>query len=131
MNIKKHNIFYYCNDNNLKIKKTSRIPDLRHNCVSVRFNDEELKTLNLKRGEKSKAEWLRLIALEKVQPTVPSINNEAWKALSEISQKLNRIVFHLDSKSCNSVLTKTEIFAIQQNIKQLRTCLITSKICGS
>uniref|UniRef100_UPI000CE4548A hypothetical protein n=2 Tax=Klebsiella/Raoultella group TaxID=2890311 RepID=UPI000CE4548A len=99
----------------------------RHNCVSVRFNNEELKILNIKRGKRSKAEWLRLIALEKMPPTVPSINNETWKALSVVSQQLNRIVLHLDTKSCNSALTKTEIFAIQKNIEQLRTCLITSK----
>ncbi|HBQ5785138.1 hypothetical protein PXW75_25195 [Klebsiella pneumoniae] len=127
MNNKKDNLFDHVNDNNLKIKNTSCTTNLRHNCVSVRFNNEELKILNIKRGKRSKAEWLRLIALEKMPPTVPSINNETWKALSVVSQQLNRIVLHLDTKSCNSALTKTEIFAIQKNIEQLRTCLITSK----
>lgn len=127
MNNEIYNQPYYYDGINLKTKNTSHNPNLRYKCVSVRFNDEELKVLNFKRGERSKGEWLRLIALEKISPTVPSINNEAWKTLSEISQKLNRIVLHLETKSCNSALTKTEIFAIQKNIKQLRACLITSK----
>lgn len=52
-------------------------------------------------------------------PTVRSINNETWKTLSETFQKLNRIVLHLDTKSCNNALTKTEIFAIPKHIKHL------------
>ncbi len=63
MNNGDYNLLYYTN--NLKTKRTSRNPNLRNNCISVRFNDEELKILNFKRGERSKAEWLRLIALEK------------------------------------------------------------------
>ncbi len=34
-------------------------------CVSVRFNEKELKIINSKRGEISKGKWLRLLALEK------------------------------------------------------------------
>lgn len=126
MNNRNYNLFYYTN--NLKIKSTSRDPNLRNNCISVRFNDEELKILNFKRGERSKAEWLRLIALEKIPPTVPSINNETWKVLSEISQKLNRITIHIDGKSKDSQLTHTELFAVRRLIKELRHHLINADI---
>ena len=99
---------------------------LRIHCVSVRFNKEELAILNKNRGDKSKGEWLRLTSLDRLPPVVPAINIEAWKLLSDISQKLNRLINHLDTKSSNSELTKTEIFAVKKQIKELRSCLISS-----
>ncbi|ECW0911021.1 hypothetical protein QWY69_005725 [Klebsiella aerogenes] len=101
---------------------------LRIHCVSVRFNKEELEILNSNRGNKSKGEWLRLTSLDRLPPVIPSINLEAWKSLSDISQKLNRLINHLDTKSSNSELTKTEIFAIKKQIKQLRSCLTASEL---
>lgn len=101
---------------------------LRIHCVSVRFNKEELEILNSNRGNKSKGEWLRLTSLDRLPPVIPSINLEAWKSLSDISQKLNRLISHLDTKSSNSELTKTEIFAIKKQIKQLRSCLTASEL---
>ena len=75
---------------------------LRIHCVSVRFNKEELAILNKNRGDKSKGEWLRLTSLDRLPPVVPAINVEAWKSQSNISQKLNRLISHLDAKSSNS-----------------------------
>ncbi|MCW9585394.1 hypothetical protein ORL36_12290 [Klebsiella pasteurii] len=100
---------------------------LRIHCVSVRFNKEELEILNSNRGKKSKGEWLRLTSLNRLPPVVPAINIEAWKSLSDISQKLNRLINHLDTKSSNSELTKTEIFAVKKQIKELRSCLTASE----
>lgn len=99
---------------------------LRIHCVSVRFNKEELDILNKNRGDKSKGEWLRLTSLDKLPDIVPEINIEAWKSLSDISQKLNKLINHLDAKSTNSELTKTEIFAVKKQIKELRSCLTAS-----
>ncbi|MCH9328955.1 hypothetical protein MMP96_10215 [Enterobacter hormaechei] len=101
---------------------------LRIHCVSVRFNKEELAILNKNRGDKSKGEWLRLTSLNKLPVIVPEINIEAWKSLSDISQKLNRLISHLDTKSSNSELTKTEIFAVKKQINQLRSCLTASSV---
>lgn len=101
---------------------------LRIHCVSVRFNKEELDILNKNRGDKSKGEWLRLTSLNRLPPVVPAINIEAWKSLSDISQKLNRLISHLDTKSSNSELTKTEIFAVKKQIIQLRSCLTASSV---
>lgn len=99
---------------------------LRIHCVSVRFNKEELDILNKNRGDKSKGEWLRLTSLDRLPPVIPSINLEAWKSLSDIAQKLNKLINHLDAKSSNSELTKTEIFAVKKQIKELRLCLTAS-----
>lgn len=110
------------------VHKTEKSPkeSLRIHCVSVRFNKEELEILNSNRGNKSKGEWLRLTSLDKLPVIVPEINIEAWKSLSDISQKLNRLISHLDTKSSNSELTKTEIFAVKKLIKELRSCLTAS-----
>ncbi|MCB6845744.1 hypothetical protein LI002_16025 [Escherichia coli] len=78
------------------------------------------------RGDKSKGEWLRLTSLDRLPPVVPAINVEAWKSQSNISQKLNRLISHLDAKSSNSELAKTEIFAVKKQIKELRSCQTAS-----
>jgi hypothetical protein len=101
---------------------------LRSHCVSVRLNDEELTLLNEKRGRHRKGEWVRLALIEKLPVTVPPINLEAWKSLSEISQKLNKLVAHLDNKSQGSSLTQTELFAVKRQISELRMKLITADL---
>lgn len=115
--------------NDFKPIKNNKSPNqsLRIHCVSVRFNQAELEILNVKRRDKSKGEWLRLTSLDRLPPVVPAINVEAWKSLSDISQKLNRLISHLDAKSSNSELTKTEIFAVKRQILELRSCLTTSE----
>ncbi|MBN3124367.1 MULTISPECIES: hypothetical protein [Pectobacterium] len=104
---------------------------LRSHCVSVRLNDEELTLLDEKRGRHRKGEWLRLSLLNKLPAVVPAINIEAWKSLSEISQKLNKLVAHLDSKSHESCLTKTELFVVNRQISELRLNLITADLWRS
>lgn len=97
---------------------------LRSYCVSVRLNNEELSLLNTKRGRYRKGEWLRMASLQKLPPIIPAINTEAWKALSEISQKLNRIAIHIDAKSKDSKLTHTELFAVKRQLEELRCNLL-------
>lgn len=101
---------------------------LRSHCVSVRLNDEELTLLNERRCRHPKGEWLRLSLLNKLPTVVPAINIEAWKTLGEISQKLNKLVAHLDSKSYESSLTQTELFAVKRQVSELRLHLITADL---
>lgn len=108
---------------------TNIVPDyLRTRCVSVRLNNAELQLLNTKRGDKSKGEWLRMASLQKLPTIVPPINVEAWKTLGEINQKLNRIALHIDSKSKDSKLTNTELFAVRRQIIELRQSLISADV---
>ncbi|HFI4106622.1 TPA: hypothetical protein ACGQCK_002541 [Escherichia coli] len=93
-------------------------------CVSVRFNEEELKIVNSKRGEINKGKWLRLLALEKNTLGIPTINLNAWKSLTIIVQNLNRIATHIDSKSEDSKLTHTELFAVKRQLEELRHNLL-------
>lgn len=104
-----------------KLRSDDRI---RIHCISVRLNNNELQILNIKRGNKSKGEWLRMLFLQNLPPVVPTINTEAWKKLSDISQKLNRISLHIDSKSKDSQLTHTELFAVKRQLKELRHSLL-------
>ncbi|EML6584826.1 hypothetical protein RFH86_004446 [Klebsiella aerogenes] len=104
---------------------------IRSHCVSVRLNDEELTLLNERRGRHRKGEWLRMAFLHNLPFVIPSINLEAWKSLSEISQKLNKLVAHLDNKSQGSSLTHTELFAVKRQISELRMKLITADLWRS
>lgn len=108
---------------------TNIVPDsLTTHCVSVRLNNAELSKLNTLRGHYAKGEWLRMASLQKLPTIVPPINVEAWKTLGEINQKLNRIALHIDSKSKDSKLTNTELFAVRRQILELRQSLISADI---
>ncbi|CNE66064.1 putative ATP/GTP-binding protein [Yersinia enterocolitica] len=109
---------------------SSKIPieAVRSYCVSVRLNVEELQLLNIKRGSYKKGEWLRMASLQKLPPIIPAINTEAWGALSDISQKLNRIAAHIDGKSKDSQLTHTELFAVKRQLQELRRNLLSDII---
>ena len=108
---------------------TSLMPKtLRTHCVSVRLNDTELQLLNAKRGPTSKGQWLRIASLQKLPTIVPTVNIDTWKTLGEINQKLNRIALHIDSKSKDSQLTHTELFAVKRQLEELRTNLLSDSI---
>ena len=108
----------------------SKLPSesVRSYCVSVRLNVEELQLLNIKRGSYKKGEWLRMASLQRLPPAIPAINTKAWKALTEISHKLNRIAAHIDGKSKDSHLTHTELFAVKRQLEELRTNLLSDSI---
>lgn len=101
---------------------------IRNYCLSVRFNDKELTRLNEKRGHYHKGKWLRLSLINTHPVVVPAINIEAWKALSDLSQKLNKIVTHLDNKSSGSQLTQAELFAVKRQIADFRLHLFTADL---
>ncbi|HHZ6422275.1 TPA: ATP-binding protein [Escherichia coli] len=105
---------------------TDKLPDneIRSHCISVRLNEEELIILDSKRGQYKKGEWLRIASLNKLPPVLPEINREAWVKLGNLSQDLNHLLNHLDSKSPDSELTRTELFALRRQIKTLRDHLI-------
>ena len=105
---------------------TDKLPEkeIRNHCVSVRLNEDELAILDSKRGQYKKGEWLRMASLNKLPSVLPEINREAWIKLGSLSQDLNHLLSHLDSKSPDSELTRTELFALRRQIKTLRAHLI-------
>ncbi|EEW1470827.1 hypothetical protein D9G91_08380 [Escherichia coli] len=108
--------------------ETKSITSLRTHCISVRLNEKELDILNSQRKRYSKGEWLRMVLLQKSPPVIPTINTETWKALTDISQKLNRIAKHIDCKSKDSQLTHTELFAVKRQLEELRRNLLSDGI---
>ncbi|MFT2392918.1 hypothetical protein [Escherichia coli] len=104
--------------------ETKSITSLRTHCISVRLNEKELDILNSQRKIYSKGEWLRMVLLQNLPPVILAINTEAWKALTDISQKLNRIAIHIDGKSKDSQLTHTELFAVKRQLEELRHNLL-------
>ncbi|MGN9482623.1 ATP-binding protein [Klebsiella aerogenes] len=111
---------------------TDKLPDkeIRSHCVSVRLNEEELIILDSKRGQYKKGEWLRIASLNKLPPVLSEINREAWIKLGNLTQDLTHLLNHLDSKSPDSELTRTELFALRRQIKTLRDHLIPSTFLG-
>ncbi|ACT12652.1 MULTISPECIES: hypothetical protein [Pectobacterium] len=101
---------------------------VRSHCISVRLNNKELALLNERRGRHRKGEWLRMAFLHNLPVIIPAINLDTWKNLGEISQKLNRLVTHLDNKGNDSSLSQTELFAVKRQISELRTNLITDNM---
>ena len=87
-----------------------------------------MKIIDIKRGSTNKSVWLRKLALNKIIPLIPEINIEAWKVLTDISQKLNRIATHIDCKSKDSQLTHTELFAVKRQLEELRQHLLNAEI---
>ncbi len=104
---------------------------IRSYCISVRLNKDELSLLDSKRAKLNRAEWLRAASLHKLPTVIPPINVKAWQQLSEISQKLNKLIAHLDSKSQVSTLTQTELFAVKRQISELRLNLVTANLWGA
>lgn len=113
-------------------KNANPVMDLKRTyCVSVRLNKNELSKLNILRKHYSKGEWLRMASLQNLPPVIPAINTEAWKALTVISQKLNRIAIHIDGKSKDSKLTHTELFAVKRLLVELRNNLLRTDFGSS
>lgn len=107
-----------------RFRKDKNLRLLRHFCISVRLNQAELELLNNRRCKHKKGEWLRLTFLNHTPTNIPLLNVEAWKMLSDISQKLNRIANHIDGKSKDSKLTHTELFAVKRLLVELRNNLL-------
>ena len=115
------------------IKQSSSLTNLtpeilRTHCVSVRLNNAELSKLNELRGDYAKGEWLRMASLQKLPMIVPPVNIDTQKTLGEINQKLNRIALHIDSKSKDSQLTHTELYAVKRQLEKLRQYLLNADI---
>lgn len=63
---------------------------LRQHCVSVRLNTSELTLLDENRGRWQRGEWMRMASLDKLPPTIPSVNLKAWASLAQVSSNLNQ-----------------------------------------
>lgn len=96
----------------------------REHCVSVRLNAAELATLDARRGAYQRGEWLRMAALDKLPPTVPAINAQAWAELARAAANLNQIARALNAGE------KVERGGIRDQLNQFRAALIGADLEG-
>lgn len=64
----------------------------RSHCVSTRLNDEELQRLDSQRGAFQRGEWMRMAALDKLPPSIPEINRQAYAELAHSGANLNQLL---------------------------------------
>lgn len=63
----------------------------RSHCVSVRLNASELEWLDSARAGMQRGKYLRLAAMNKLPPSIPAINCEAWISLGRALANLNQL----------------------------------------
>lgn len=69
--------------------------------------------------------YLRNAALNRLPPTVPEINREAWVKLAQMTSVLDRIAQHLDDKD------RIEIFRLRDALARFRGALIGADLTRS
>lgn len=77
--------------------------DKRTHTVSVRLNNDELAHLDAARGDHQRGEWMRMAGLDRLPPSVPEVNREAWIALSRAASNLNQIARAINSREAPAV----------------------------
>ncbi len=94
----------------------------REHCVSVRLNVVELATLNERRGPYQRGSWLRMAALDKLPPTIPALNAQAWAELARSAANLNQL-----ARAVNAGAT-IEKGGLRDQLNEFRAALIGAKL---
>lgn len=63
----------------------------RTKTVSVRLNQDECALLEKQRGKVRRGDWLRRAFLQKLPPTIPEINRQAYTELARSAANLNQL----------------------------------------
>lgn len=94
-------------------------PDLkRAHCISVRMNIGELAELDDKRGRIPRGEWLRLASENKLPPSIPLLNRQAWIELSRAASNLNQLSRKLNSDE------EVDMYELRQVLADFRLRLL-------
>lgn len=94
----------------------------REHCVSVRLNVGELDKLDDRRGPFQRGEWLRMAALDKLPPTIPAINSQAWAELARAAANLNQL-----ARAVNAGAT-IEKGGLRDQLNEFRAALIGARL---
>lgn len=94
----------------------------REHCVSVRFNVGELATLDERRGPYQRGEWLRMAALDKLPPTIPVLNAQAWAELARSAANLNQL-----ARAVNAGAT-IEKGGLRDQLNEFRAALLGARL---
>ncbi len=63
----------------------------RKHPVTCRLTDIEAVKVDERRGQMTRGEWIRTAALKRPPKIIPTVNREAWLALSKLAGNLNQI----------------------------------------
>ena len=92
----------------------------RTHTLSARFNDEEMRQINTRRGRMTSGQWLRSASLGRPIPNpIPEANSQAWAGLAKLASNVNQI-----AKALNSHTYTAEATEVLQLIKEVRAKLI-------
>ena len=92
----------------------------RTHTLSARFNDDEMRQINTRRGRMTSGQWLRSASLGRAIPNpIPEANGLAWAGLAKLASNVNQI-----AKALNSHDYSTEANEVLQLIKEVRAKLI-------
>lgn len=80
--------------------------------------------LDERRSNFQRGEWLRMAALEKLPPTVPAINAQAWAELARAAANLNQIARALNAGE------KIERGGLRDQLNRFRAALIGASLEG-
>lgn len=90
----------------------------REHCVSVRMNDDELLSLDEKRGQFKRGEYLRLAFFNALPPQIPELNIKVWQELARASANLNQLARHANSTQI------IEVNELREQLSAFRNALI-------
>jgi hypothetical protein len=102
----------------------------RAHCVSVRLNGGELAKLDALRGRYQRGEWMRMASLDKLPPTIPSINLKAWAALATVVSNLNQYQAAINQGNAHAIPSGV-LEALRDQVQSLRLQLIGTADSGS
>lgn len=94
----------------------------REHCVSVRLNAAELSTLDERRGPYQRGEWTRMAMLDKLPPTIPALNAQAWAELARSAANLNQL-----AKAMNAGAT-IEKGGLRDQLNEFRAALLGARL---
>lgn len=94
----------------------------REHCVSVRLNVRELAQLDERRAKFQRGEWLRMAALDKLPPSIPPLNVQAWSELSRAGANLNQLARAMNAGE------KVERGGLRDMLANFRAALIGAQL---
>lgn len=104
-------------------RKKLPVDRLRRHAVTPHLTDEELVIVDRSRGKMSRAEWLRVAALNNPPEIIPQINREAWLELARSAANLNQL-----AKSANQ---GGALASLSRELAEFRAALIGAKWRGA
>ena len=113
--------------------KTLPPGEKRVHSISSRVNKAELDKIDSRReaaGGMLRGEYCRCAALDKLPPTVPEINREAWRSLGKLGANFNQFQRAINSgilTDCTPELI-AEVSEIRKLLVSVRAELLTAKL---